>query len=443
MRIQSWGGMSGEITNLARPEFSCELAGCIAGAYHAEKDKCLVVGNLRSYGDEVLSVGGCYVQTTRCDRVIALDEPGGTLTAESGISIDAIQQRIAPLGLGLPVTPGTALLTLGGAIANDVHGKNHHVAGTFGCHVEEFELVRSTGQVLRCSADENPEWFFATIGGMGLTGAITWARIRLRRMATPWLRVRSQRFENLDGFFRIDELERHSNEYTVAWIDCLASGKSVGRGIYSTANPVDQEQMDTPPALVRAQRFRASVPVRLPLSPVNRFTLALMNTLYYRSHHPKQRWVHYKQWLYPLDAIGHWNRLYGPKGFRQFQCVVPTGQAGEAIRAMLATIASAGQGSFLAVLKNFGTVRSPGWMSFPMPGTTLALDFAYRGTQTEELLMRLHQITAGAGGRIYAAKDGCSPAQSLEASYPNFARFKRMLDPRIGSLFAQRLQLLD
>ena len=441
MRIQSWGGMGGEITSLARPAFSCELADAIARTRHGGEARCLVIGNLRSYGDEVLSVGGRYVQTTRCDRVIAIDERSNTLTAECGISIDAIQRRIAPLGYELPVTPGTAFLTLGGAIANDVHGKNHHIAGTFGCHVERFEVARSSGELLRCSADENFDWFCATIGGMGLTGAITWATIRLRRVPTHWLRVQSQRFRNLDEFFETDEHMGRSNEYTVAWIDCLAKGKSLGRGIYSVANPAqpDAAAMPVPP---RSAGLRAGIPIQLPVSPVNRLTLSLMNAMYYRWHQPKPRNVHYKQWMYPLDSIAHWNRLYGPGGMRQFQCVVPPAHAREAIGEMLATIASLGQGSFLAVLKNFGAVRSPGLMSFPMPGTTLALDFANRGARTTELLLELHRIAAAAGGRLYAAKDGCSPAESLVAGYPNFARFKRTIDPGIGSLLAQRLRLL-
>ena len=441
MRIQSWGGMGGAITSLARPAFSCELADCIARARHADRAKCLVIGNLRSYGDEVLSVDGHYVQTTRCNRLIAIDAERDTLTAECGISIDAIQRRIEPLGYELPVTPGTAFLTLGGAIANDVHGKNHHIAGTFGCHVERFELARSSGEVLQCSADENADWFGATIGGMGLTGAITRATIRLRRAPTPWLQVQSQRFENLDGFFAIDERLGGANEYTVAWIDCLAKGKSLGRGIYSVANPAPPGEAATRPP-PRSAGFRASIALQLPVSPVNRVTLSLMNSIYYRSYQPKLRRIHYKQWLYPLDAIGHWNRLYGPNGFRQFQCVVPPPHARQAIGDMLATIASVGEGSFLAVLKNFGQVGSPGLMSFPMPGTTLALDFANRGVHTEALLMKLHQITAAAGGRLYAAKDGCSPAESLARGYLNFARFRPMIDPGMGSVFAQRLRLL-
>jgi FAD/FMN-containing dehydrogenase len=441
MRIQSWGGMGGEIASLAQPAFSCELADCIAAPGRGGQAKCLVIGNLRSYGDEVLSVDGHYVQTTRCNRIIAIDREKETLTAECGISIDAIQGRLAPLGYQLPVTPGTAFLTLGGAIANDVHGKNHHVAGTFGRYVVRFELARSTGEVMQCSAEENPDWFGATIGGMGLTGAITWATIRLRRVETAWLQVRSQRFANLDEFFQIDEQKKGSNEHTVAWIDCLATGKSLGRGIYSVANPIGPEEARVPYE-PRSNGFRASVPIQLPVSPVNRLTLSLMNTLYYRSHRTGSRRVHYKQWMYPLDSIGNWNRLYGPGGFRQFQCVVPPGHARDAIGEMLETIASVGQGSFLAVLKNFGALGSPGWMSFPMPGTTLALDFAHRGARTTELLLKLHQITAAAGGRLYAAKDGCSPAESLAGGYPNFQRFKRMIDPGMGSMLAQRLRLL-
>jgi FAD/FMN-containing dehydrogenase len=407
----------------------------------------LVIGNLRSYGDEAISPTGCYVQTTRCDRILELDQTGLTMTVECGVLVEALQDRLMPLGLILPVTAGTAIVTVGGAIANDVHGKNHHCAGTFGCFVEEFELVRTTGEVLVCSPNENSEWFAGTIGGMGLTGAITRATIRLRRIESPLLKVWSTRFGRLEEFFQLDELHRDSHEYTVAWIDCLATGNALGRGIYSVADhlpsvPTGGTLASAARSLAQTRSRRINVPFTLPISPLNRATLALMNAAYWHFYPTGTRYVNLRNWLYPLDAIGNWNRLYGPHGFRQFQCVVPYDRARAAITQMLRTVSARGEGSLLAVLKNFGSKPSPGLMSFPMPGTTLALDFVYRGERTVNLLRELHRITMDAGGRIYAAKDACSAPEHLEHGYPNLSRFRRLLDPGIGSLLAQRLSLI-
>ncbi len=403
--------------------------------------KYLVIGNLRSYGDEVLCPDGHYVQTTRCDRILQIDTANDTVTAESGVRLDFLQERLGPLGYVIPVTPGTAYLTLGGAIANDVHGKNHHVLGTFGCFVRQFELQRTTGEVLICSPLENTEFFAATIGGMGLTGAISWATIQLRRMASPFLRVASHRFGDLSEFFALDLENKDRHEYSVAWVDCLAKGRSLGRGIYSVADHVSTGAQANTGRAAQRKKFRAGVPFRMPLSPINRFTLAAMNFIYYRLHRTGVRTVPFENWLYPLDAVNHWNRLYGRRGFYQFQCVVPPSSAPSAIAEMLETIAANRQGSFLAVLKNFGEKASPGWMSFPMPGTTLALDFPNRGQATEALLLDLYRITANARGRLYPAKDGCSPPDSLRGGYPNFTRFKALIDPGLDSMMARRLQL--
>jgi FAD/FMN-containing dehydrogenase len=442
MRIASWGGMSGHIETLSLPAFSTDIRRGLLASRGGDRSKCLVVGNLRSYGDQVLCPDGNYLQTTRCDRILQIDGRQDTVTAESGVRLDVLQRRVAPLGYILPVTPGTAYPTLGGAIANDVHGKNHHVAGTFGSFVNSFELVRTTGEVLLCSPADNPDLFAATIGGMGLTGAITWATLQLRRIDSPYLRVTAHRFGDLAEFFDLDLRSKDNHEYSVAWIDCLAKGRSLGRGIYSVA---DHSATVGHPAGGLAQardaRYRANVPFYLPKSPVNSFTLSAMNSLYYRSHPTGTRLVRYDNWMYPLDAVNHWNRLYGRRGFHQFQCVVPSRDARAAILEMLKAVSAAKQGSFLAVLKNFGGKASPGLMSFPMQGTTLALDFPNRGHATKELLLELHRIAASAGGRLYPAKDGCSPAASLEQGYPNFARFKRLIDPGLESTMARRLQL--
>jgi len=441
MRISSWGGMSGDVQSLVRPAFSTDIRHPFAAERGQIRPKYLVIGNLRSYGDEVLSPDGHYVQTTRCDRILKIDTVNDTVTAESGVRLDFLQERVRPLGYVIPVTPGTAHLTLGGAIANDVHGKNHHVSGTFGCFVRQFELQRTTGEVLICSPLENSEYFAATIGGMGLTGAISWASIQLRRIASPFLRAASYRFEDLSEFFALDLQNKDQHEYSVAWVDCLAKGRSLGRGIYSVADHVSTAAQAVAGGAVRPRKYRADVPFRMRLSPINRFTLAAMNFLYYRLHRTGVRAVPLENWLYPLDAVSHWNRLYGRRGFYQFQCVVPAESAPSAVAEMLKTIAAKQQGSFLAVLKNFGEKASPGWMSFPMPGTTLALDFPNRGPATESLLLDLYRITANARGRLYPAKDGCSPPNSLRDGYPNFARFKALIDPGLDSMMARRLQL--
>ena len=445
MKIISWGGVSGGVTRLARPAYSTDIAAQLRSV--AAPGNGLVVGNLRSYGDEAISPTGCYVQTTHCDRILELDQAGPTLTVECGVLVADLEDRLIPLGLMLPVTPGTAMVTVGGAIANDVHGKNHHCAGTFGCFVEEFELVRTTGEVLVCSPNQNSEWFAGTIGGMGLTGAITRATLRLRRIESPLLKVRSMRFARLEEFFQLDELHRDSHEYTVAWIDCLATGNALGRGIYSVADhlpgvPTGGALASGAKSLAQTHSRRINVPFTLPISPLNRVTLALMNAAYWRLYPAGTRKVNFRNWLYPLDAVGNWNRLYGPHGLRQFQCVVPYDRAQAAITQMLQTISARGEGSLLAVLKNFGSKPSPGLMSFPMPGTTLALDFVYRGERTVNLLRELHRITLDAGGRLYAAKDACSAPEHLEHGYPNLGRFKRVLDPGMGSLLAQRLGLI-
>jgi FAD/FMN-containing dehydrogenase len=340
----------------------------------------------------------------------------------------------------IPVIPGTGYLTLGGAIANDVHGKNHHRVGSFGCWVQRFELIRTTGERLLCSRSDNPEIFAGTIGGMGLTGAITWATIQLRRLESSILRVESYRFRDLREFFDLDLRQREQHEYSVAWVDCAARGRSLGRGIFSVA--------DHAPGLShpsrrdnRHPRPVCNVPFYLPVSPLNRYALSAMNTLYFRLHHTGVKSVHYENWLNPLDVVAGWNRLYGRRGFFQFQCVVPASEARLSVAEMLKTVAATRQGSFLAVLKTFGERASPGLMSFPIAGVTLALDLPNHGKGTRELLLELHAITASARGRLYPAKDACSPANSLETGYANFARFKRLLDAGLESTMSRRLAL--
>jgi len=439
MRISSWGGMSADVRAFETPGFHSDLRQAARSRAPSPHVSRLVIGNLRSYGDEVLAVDGHYLQTLRCDRILNIDLPNHQVTAESGIRLLDLQDRLMSLGYVLPVTPGTALVTLGGAIANDVHGKNHHIAGTFGCHVREFELIRTTGESLVCSATRNTDVFLATLGGLGLTGVITWATVALRQ-ASPMLAVNSSRFGNLDEFFSMDAESQDAHEYSVAWIDCLAGPRSLGRGIYSVADHVAGDGGTAPNGGRKPQR-QLAVPFTLPVSPVNQATILALNTLYYRCHRTGDRYVHLNDWLYPLDSVQRWNRLYGRRGFYQFQCAVPADESRSAILDMLRIIARRGQGSFLAVLKTFGTRHSLGLMSFPIPGATLALDFPNRGRVTQRLLLDLHAITASAGGRLYPAKDGCSPPDSLSRGYANFEKFQGFLDPGLNSVMARRLRL--
>jgi FAD/FMN-containing dehydrogenase len=359
------------------------------------------------------------------------------IACEAGLLLDELLRLAVPAGWFLPVTPGTRFITVGGAIANDVHGKNHHVAGTIGRHLRRFELLRSGGERLLCSTAENPGWFAATIGGLGLTGVITWAEIQLRRIPGPCLEVETIRFPDLDGFFRLCEESDREWEHTVAWIDCSrAAGAGLGRGLFQRANHVGAI-----PARERAPARRLSVPIAPPVSLVNPLSLRAFNTLYYYRQRPARRRTlqHYERFFYPLDRIRHWNRLYGRRGFYQYQCIIPGGGGREAVAALLAAIGASGQGSFLAVLKVCGALESLGLLSFPMAGVTLALDFPNRGASLARLFAELDEIVSRAGGRLYPAKDARMPGSLFRSGYPRWQEFARFIDPRFSSSFWRRV----
>ncbi len=396
----------------------------------------LPFGNGRSYGDSCLNLGGSLLETRCLDRFIRFDADRGTLACEAGVLLADILRVVAPAGWFPCVLPGTQYVTVGGAIANDVHGKNHHRAGTFGCHVTRFELLRPDGQRMSCSAEETPGWFAATIGGLGLTGVITWAQMRLRRVAGPWLDVESIRCADLDELLEVSIESAKDFEYTVAWIDCLARGRRLGRGILQRANHADGAASAQRPA--GGAGF--TVPFAPPVSLVNSATLRLFNATHYHRGGLRSRTVqHFQRFFFPLDGIRHWNRLYGPRGFHQYQCVIPGSGAKEAVRRLLGATAAAGEGSFLAVLKCFGDRASPGLLSFPEPGITLALDFPNRGAPLARLLERLDAIVADSGGRLYPAKDARMPAELFRAGYPRHREFLRFTHPRCSSSFWRRV----
>jgi FAD/FMN-containing dehydrogenase len=397
-------------------------------------DPMLVFGNGRSYGDVCLNAGGTLLAARGLDRFISFDATSGVLECEAGVLLSEIIGLTLPHGWFPPVTPGTALVTVGGAIANDVHGKNHHRAGSFGHHLLSFELRRSSGEILRCAPDQHADWFAATIGGLGLTGMISTARLQMRHVPGEWIAGDSQRFGNLEEFFALAAQSDAAYEYTVAWLDCAATGRKLGRGVFMRGNHL---QHDARPPRGHSLQF----PLTPPISPVTGLSVRLFNELYF--HRPAARQAHaiwhYQPFLFPLDRLLDWNRLYGPRGFFQYQCVLPGAVATAALPEMLQLVAGSRQGSFLVVLKQFGDQPSRGLLSFPRPGVTLALDFPNRGEPTLQLLESLDSITRAAGGAVYPAKDARMSAQSFQQYFPAWTKLQDYIDPMFSSSFWRRV----
>jgi FAD/FMN-containing dehydrogenase len=426
--VGSWGRLAAPAHRVLSPRDPQALLRDLQGAVGPG----LARGMGRSYGDVALNPGGTLWDTTGLDHLLHFDAASGRLCCEAGASLGEIQRFALPKGWMLPVTPGTQQVSVGGAIANDVHGKNHHGQGSFGEHVRRLVLLRSDGQPLECGPDRAPAWFAATVGGLGLTGVIVLAELQLRRVPGPWLDTETCPHANLDEFFDLSTHSAPEWEYTVSWIDCLASDS--GRGLFMRARCARDQSGKEPVPRAR------SLPFVPPLSLVNRLSLRPFNLAYRQlKRWPRRRRSHYAAYLYPLDHIRHWNRLYGPHGFYQYQCVVPVNVQRDAMQALLRTVAASGQGSFLAVLKTFGACRSPGLLSFPLPGATLALDFPNRGEPTLALFARLDAIVREAGGRLYAAKDARMPRDLFEAGYPRLPEFLAFRDPAIGSALSRRL----
>jgi FAD/FMN-containing dehydrogenase len=392
----------------------------------------LPFGNGRSYGDVCLNPDGVLWTTQGLDRFIAFDTETGLLSCEAGVLLRDVQRMVVPQGWMLPVTPGTQLVTVGGAIANDVHGKNHHIMGSFGDHVQSLRLLRTDGEVIVCGPSEQASWFQATVGGMGLTGVITQATVQLRRVHGPWLETENDPFTDLDSFFDLADASEADWEHTVSWVDCL-NGK--GRGVFMRANHAATQNGPLPSG------GAVGIPFVPPVSLVNPLSLRPFNWAYHQLQARKtdRVMVHYEPFFHPLDNVKNWNRIYGPKGFYQYQSVVPRSTGKAAVLAMLEAISRSGEGSFLAVLKTFGDRPSVGMMSFPMPGVTLALDFPNKGAKTLTLLRSLDDIVRSAGGRIYAAKDACMPRDLFERGYPRLKEFMQYRDPGISSAMSRRL----
>ncbi|RUZ73592.1 FAD-binding oxidoreductase [Mesorhizobium sp. M7A.F.Ca.US.006.01.1.1] len=401
----------------------------------AKPASLLAYGNGRSYGDSCQNEAGAVVDMRSLNRIHAFNAETGVLEADAGVLLSDIIAQAAPYGFFPAVVPGTQFVTLGGAIANDVHGKNHHRRGTFGCHVESFTLLRSDGKTRRCSATDNTRLFAATIGGMGLTGLIVSASIRLMRVHSLDIVEKATPFRDLCEFFDLAEAADQANEYAVAWIDQLAGGRNSGRGLLLSGNHAEHGSH-------AASRVGGnfSVPVQPPFNVLNRPFLTAFNAAYRwrksRATVPHQ--AGYQGFFFPLDGVRDWNRLYGPKGLFQHQSVVPEETAREAVPALLAAARQAGQGSFLTVLKRFGSIRSPALLSFPRPGYTLTLDFPNRGAATLTLLRELDRITVEAGGAVNPYKDARMGAEIFASSFPEWQRLEALRDHAFMSDFWAR-----
>lgn len=380
-------------------------------------------GNGRSYGDAALNPEATLMMRG-ARRILDFDPDRGSVVCESGVLLSELIDVILPRGWFPPVTPGTRLVTIGGMIAADVHGKNHHHAGSFCRHVESLELVLGDGRVVTCSAHDDPETFHATCGGMGLTGVIATARIRLAPVETGWVRQKTVRSRSLDE--ALEAIEANDDwTYSAAWIDCLARGPAMGRSVlllgeHATLAELDDRRRDRRWGPVRRRGRR--IPAAFPDAALSRVTVRAFNELYYRMGSPGTTLVDWNRFFFPLDALLQWNRLYGRAGFSQYQCVLPAAASAAGLRRLLSEVSAAGLGSFLAVLKRFGP-QDAGLLSFPMEGYTLALDFPIRNG-TFPLLERLDAIVADHGGRLYLAKDNRMSGAMLQRGYPGLDRFE-------------------
>ena len=429
--FESWGRYPTYDAHLIPIHWQSDYPALTRGVHNG----ILPVGLGRSYGDSCLLKDGNLVVTTGMNRLISFDPATGLLTAESGISLAQILDFAVPRGFFLPVSPGTKYVTLGGAIANDIHGKNHHVAGTFGRHITQFELVRSDGTRQVCSPTENAELYAATIGGLGLTGLISWATLRMRPIVSRKIDYEGIQFHGVDEFLYLTNQSQHI-EYTVSWVDCVSTGKNFARGIF-----MQGDHSRVPDDLKPSPEPKLVFPFDAPGFALNHLSVSAFNSAFFHKqiHKRVTALQDYEPFFYPLDKVLHWNRMYGKSGLLQFQYAIPWEHAREGTIAILRAVANSGLASFLAVLKVFGDVPSPGMMSFPKPGITLALDFPIKPDKSFPLFERLADMVREFGGRLYPAKDAAMTAAQFQAFYPQWEQFARFRDPQLTSSFWERV----
>lgn len=403
--------------------------------------KRLAYGLGRSYGDSCLLSGGVMIRTAGLNKLICFDRENGILRAEAGVTLSDILEVAVPAGWFLPTTPGTRFVTLGGAVGNDIHGKNHHAAGTIGCHARKLCLLRSDGSRLVCAPGENESLFSATIGGLGLTGLVLWIEIQLVRIPSAWLDVELIPFKGVAEFMALSEASSKTWEHTVAWFDAAAGGANFARGIYIRGNYASHGWEGKDPRQVHPAP-RLAIPLTMPDFTLNSLSVKAFNALYFHRvpSGGKKMIQHYEPFFYPLDAVDGWSKIYGKRGFFQYQSVTPEAAGVAPMEEMARAIADSGEASFLAVLKTFGARPSPGMLSFPKAGITLALDFPNRGPSTLRLFDRLDAIVRAAGGRLYPAKDSRMSAKDFQTGYPRLKEFLPHIDSAFCSDFWKRVE---
>ncbi len=443
LKLSGWGNLRREPAAVYRPERVTDAIAVVEGA---PEPNLIARGLGRSYGDAATNDGGAVLLETRLDRFLSFDPNTAILECEAGVSLEQIIETFLPRGFFPPVTPGTKFVTLGGAIAADVHGKNHHRDGSLGEFVEDLDLLTASGGIIRCSREQEPELFWATLGGMGLTGIILQARVRLRRVESAYIAADYQKMANSDEALASFLAGDDRFQYSVAWIDCLAGGASLGRSVLIRGNHAGREilsaaQREQPFSV--PQRKRKRVPFNMPNFALSPTTVGVFNERFYNRHENGGSIVDYDEFFYPLDSVLNWNRIYGKRGFFQYQAVFPAAGAEACLRKLLERVSQSGRASFLAVLKSMGK-SSGGLLSFPIPGVTLALDLPFAGSETVAFLQGLDRIVLDYGGRIYLAKDACVSREDFRAMYPDLARFneiKKRIDPRgrFSSSLSRRL----
>ena len=434
--LSGWGRFPVGESVVATPADRAGMASALA----ERRGSGLIARGLgRAYGDSAFVAGGTVVETGRVDRFRGFDPQSGLLDVEAGVSLAEIIAVFLPRGWFLPTTPGTKYVTVGGAVAADVHGKNHHRHGSLGMFVERIDVLVADGTVVGCSRDESAPLFHATLGGMGLTGVILSASLRLVRVETSRVTVDYRRTADLEETLAVFEAGDAGSEHSVAWIDCMASGRAMGRSVVMQGSNTRLDELSPrarrdplglPPKKVK------SVPFTPPVGLLNAVSVRVFNEVFYAAHGNRRRIVDLDSFFYPPDSIRHWNRLYGPHGFIQYQAFFPGKSSLDGLRELLSTIVASGAASFLAVLKRCGPADGA-MLSFLEPGHTLALDIPYRRGVIESLCSRLDRILLGHGGRLYLAKDALMDGITFRAMYPRLDEFlavKRRYDP--DGLFA-------
>lgn len=441
VELSGWGRYPRRLSTVIIPDDISEATPPADGSVIAR-------GQGRSYGDAAMSTQGLVMLSEKLNRTISFDEKSGLLKAEAGTTLAEIIETFVPRGWFPSVVPGTKFVSLGGCVAADIHGKNHHHAGTFGQHVTELAMVSADATRTVCSPEENPELFRATVGGMGLTGIITEVTLRLLPVESPYMIVQQTRAKDLEATLTMLEEENLDDDYTVAWIDCVAGGK-LGRSVLIRGHHATQSELPDRlkgnNANPRSRQFKLRF--GFPATALNRFTMAAFNETFYAwQGRRKEAFIDtFERFFFPLDRIAHWNRMYGRQGFVQYQCVLPLAESERGLQTLMAELARSKRSSFLSVLKRFGP-EGPGLLSFPFEGHTLTLDFPVRDQGLFPFLDRLDDIVLQHGGRVYLAKDARMRAETFHAMYPRCAAWrtiKSQIDPenRFDSDLARRLRI--